>query len=519
MTVTTTSSRISYAGNGSTTAFSVPFYFLAAADLVVIRTTTAGVQTTLVLNTDYTVSGAGVPSGGTVTCTAAPALGQSLVIFRAPAETQTTDYQPNDPFPAETHERALDKLTMIAQRLKDLISRSLTLSDGDTSSASTQLPSPASNQLIGWDTSATGLQNVSPSSLLTIAGSSGFSTQTFSGTGAQTAFTLSANPGVIANLEVFIGGVRQTPTTNYTVSGTTLTFLVAPAAGTNNILARWGQTLGIGVPSDASVSTVKIADDAVTTPKILNDAVTSAKIVNDAVTTAKIANNAVTLAKTTMSTSRLLGRTTASAGAAEEIQASAPLVLVAGALSVTAATTSATGVVQLATAAEVQTGTDANKPVTPSTLRASGLVRATSQASTSGTVVDFTGIPSWVKRVTFMFDNVSTSGTSALQVQIGTSGGIETTGYVSSSQSTTLSTTGLLLTSGAAAANNYRGALTLTLLTGNTWVATCITARDDTVTNYAAGSKTLSASLERLRLTTFNGTDTFDAGTVNIMYE
>jgi hypothetical protein len=184
-----------------------------------------------------------------------------------------------------------------------------------------------------------------------------------------------------------------------------------------------------------------------------------------------------------------------------------------------AATDAATGVVELATTAEIQAGTDTTRAITPAGLRAGALVLETAKASTSGTTVDFTSIPSWARRIVVTFDGVSTSGTSALQVQLGDSGGIETTGYVSSSQGTTTSTTGLLVTSGAAAANNYRGALTLTLLTGNTWVATCITARDDTVVNYSAGSKTLSATLDRLRFTTFNGTDTFDAGTINILYE
>lgn len=261
MTVNTTTSRVAYAGNGSTTVFAIPFYFLSSSDLTVIRTASTGAQTTLVLNTDYTVSGAGVPAGGSVTCTVAPAVGQSLVIFRDPAATQLTDYQPNDPFPAETHERALDKLTMIAQRLKDLVTRSFTLSDGDVSGANTTLPSPSANKLIGWDTNALALQNVDPATLLTIVGSSGFVVQTFSGTGAQTAFTLSANPGVIANLEVYISGVRKVPTSDYTISGTTLTFTSAPPSGTNNILVRWGQTLGIGVPSDGSVTTAKLAFD------------------------------------------------------------------------------------------------------------------------------------------------------------------------------------------------------------------------------------------------------------------
>ena len=122
MTVSSTTSRVSYAGNGSTTAFAVPFKFLANSDLVVIKTT-GSTQTTLVLSTDYTVSGAGGTSG-TVTCTIAPAAGSTLVIYRDPAATQLVDYQANDPFPAETHETALDKLTMLVQRVKLVVTPS-----------------------------------------------------------------------------------------------------------------------------------------------------------------------------------------------------------------------------------------------------------------------------------------------------------------------------------------------------------------------------------------------------------
>lgn len=184
-----------------------------------------------------------------------------------------------------------------------------------------------------------------------------------------------------------------------------------------------------------------------------------------------------------------------------------------------AATDSYTGVVELATTAEVQTGTDTTRAVTPATLRAGSLVQGTVQNSTSGTSIDFTGIPSWVKRITVMFNGVSTNGTSSLQVQLGDSGGIETTGYVSSSQGTVFSTTGLIFTPGAVAVNNYSGAMTLTLMTGNTWTATSLLTRDDAATFYGAGVKALSATLDRLRITTFLGVDTFDAGQINILYE
>jgi len=117
MTVTTQTSSASYLGNGSTVAFTVPFYFLANTHLEVILRDAQGVETVQALTTNYTVTGAGVPAGGTVTMLVAPVTGTTLVIRRNVPLTQEVDYQENDPFPAATHELALDKLTMVAQQL------------------------------------------------------------------------------------------------------------------------------------------------------------------------------------------------------------------------------------------------------------------------------------------------------------------------------------------------------------------------------------------------------------------
>lgn len=230
MTVSSTTSRTSYAGNGATTAFNVPFYFLADADLVVIRTT-SGIDTTLVLNTDYTVTGAGVPAGGTVTTTTAPAVGSTLTIYRDPPATQPVDYQPNDAFPAETHERALDRVTMLVQRDRDLITRSVRLPDGDASGASVVLPAPSGGKLLGWNIGGTAIDNIDAGTLgaLVTYGTAYF--DTFTGNGSTTAFTLSANPGSLNNLIVAVNGLVQRPTTNYTYTGTTLNFVSAPANG------------------------------------------------------------------------------------------------------------------------------------------------------------------------------------------------------------------------------------------------------------------------------------------------
>lgn len=134
MTISSTTNRVSFTGNGVTTAFSFPYYFLADGDLVVIETVIlTGVQTTKTLTTHYTVAGAGVGAGGTVTMLTAPASTVTLTIYRDPARTQTVDLVENDPLPVEDSvEAPLDKLTMIAQRLSDRLDRSLQQPEGDT---------------------------------------------------------------------------------------------------------------------------------------------------------------------------------------------------------------------------------------------------------------------------------------------------------------------------------------------------------------------------------------------------
>lgn len=160
MSISSTASRVSYAGNGVTTAFSFPYKFDANADLVVIlRVNATGVETTQTITTHYTVSGAGSESGGTVTMLTAPTAAQTLVIYRDPAQTQVVDLVENDPLPAETLEDALDKLTMIAQRLKDRTERSIALTDGFSPSFSLTLPSDldqGANKVLLVNSTATG---------------------------------------------------------------------------------------------------------------------------------------------------------------------------------------------------------------------------------------------------------------------------------------------------------------------------------------------------------------------------
>jgi hypothetical protein len=177
----------------------------------------------------------------------------------------------------------------------------------------------------------------------------------------------------------------------------------------------------------------------------------------------------------------------------------------------------------VATNAEYVTGTDNTKLLTPLVARSRNIVQGTEVASTSGTSIDFTSIPSWVKRITVMLKGVSTNGSSLVQVQLGDSGGIENTGYLSSG-SIGSSPTQSNLTSGfnidnAANSSSVRSVVgTLVNFSGNTWIwASVGTATGSTITG--GGSKETSATLDRIRITTVNGTDTFDAGSINILYE
>jgi hypothetical protein len=153
-----------------------------------------------------------------------------------------------------------------------------------------------------------------------------------------------------------------------------------------------------------------------------------------------------------------------------------------------------------------------------------GITSGTAVASTSGVSIDFTGIPSWVKRVTVMFQGISTNGVTAPQIQIGSSTFV-TSGYLGAAMSgaeVTNNASGFLLNSSTFIATGVlSGGLMLSNLSGNIWVAYGSSGRSDIARGFALGGvlTTLAGALDRVRLTTVNGTDVFDAGSVNILYE
>lgn len=133
MTVSSETSRVVHVGDGDTGPFAISFYFLENADIRAIKVTIAdGTEDELLLDTDFTLEGAGEEDGGTLTLTEALSSDYRIVIFRDPSVTQETAYPPNDPFPSESHEQVADRLTMIAQRQAELVDRSIRQPDGDT---------------------------------------------------------------------------------------------------------------------------------------------------------------------------------------------------------------------------------------------------------------------------------------------------------------------------------------------------------------------------------------------------
>lgn len=248
-----------------------------------------------------------------------------------------------------------------------------------------------------------------------------------------------------------------TPAAPTAVSGTNTT-QVATTAFVKTAIDNYDAALTVSTAQieDLAVTTAKLADTAVTTAKIADSNITSDKIANASITTAKIADDNITPAKL-----------------------SQPLTM------------------------------------------------GTPVASTSGTSIDFNNIPSWVKRITVMWAGVSTNGTSNVIVQIGSSGGIKTSGYVGAGTSfaaagaTLAMSTGFLTSVDTQAAQTRNGSSVLTLLSNNTWTYTSVLGNPGATVGilWAGGHADLGATLDRIRITTVDGTDTFDAGSINILYE
>jgi hypothetical protein len=189
-----------------------------------------------------------------------------------------------------------------------------------------------------------------------------------------------------------------------------------------------------------------------------------------------------------------------------------------------------TGILQLATNGTTTAMTiDASQKVTfANPIQGGSITSGTAVASTSGVSIDFTSIPSWVKRITVMFQGVGTTGTSKVLIQLGDSGGIETSGYLGSvafadsNEVATNLSSGFISDNSTNAAGVRHGAFIISQVDAAAFSYVCfgnIGRSDLAAISTMGGSKALSAVLDRVRITTVGGTETFDAGNINVLFE
>jgi hypothetical protein len=244
MTVPSTARRAGpFSGNGVTTTFSFSFKTFAAGDLQVTRMNALGIETTLVLNSDYSVSlnvDQDTSPGGTITypLTGSPLpAGQKLTIIGDLDYEQTTDLLGGGAFNARVIEDTFDRTVIQIQQLEERLDRALTIPVG--SAANAQLPNPAPNELIGWDPTGGALQNFPLTGLPTAVAYGNHFYNIFTGNGSTTTFTLSGDPILLSNVMVAISGVVQLPGIDYTINDSDIMFTSAPPNGAS-VLVRYG---------------------------------------------------------------------------------------------------------------------------------------------------------------------------------------------------------------------------------------------------------------------------------------
>jgi hypothetical protein len=266
------SARVQYTATTNQTVFTVPFEFFANSDLKVYNGSTLLTFASSPANaSQYNVSGAGVTGGGTIALGSPGAsLGNIITIVRGVPIERTSDFPLSGPFNIEALNTTLDKMTVMLQDVDTKIEQRVPrLSENDTPNTLSAIPSidQRKNKLFYWDESG------QPSAIDAVGFSSVVAygsvvVNTFAGNGSTTAFTLSEDPSSINNLIITVNGVTQTPVNDYNIAGLTLTFVVAPPAGTE-ILARFARALPYNLfessTGSASIGHISTGSGAVST--------------------------------------------------------------------------------------------------------------------------------------------------------------------------------------------------------------------------------------------------------------
>jgi len=524
--------------NGVTTVFPYDFKILAAADLEV---SLDGVVKTL--TTDYTLSGVGDYAGGNVTMLSAPANGVTVVRRRNMAYIREVDYQDQGELPTDTLDDDQDAPILMIQQVAEGLSRAVSLPP-ESSGVSLELPTPGALQYLRWNAAADALESVllADVSLISLTAYAQTLLNAVDAAAARLVLGLSAPVTLASAATTDIGGQNSI---FVEISGTTgITSLGTNYNGPRFLRFTGSLTLThnattLNLPGAANIITVAGAT-AIAYPNSTGDGWNIHSY--HAGLTASSGNNTSTIYTTTGTSTAFVATPNPvlpanSAGASHILgfhvaPTGTPTLAVSGLTALPLKYRDNGGTLQTLTAdqAPINWQSPVYTDGTNWILRdiAGTIYAGTAQATTSGKSKDFTGIPAGTKRVTVQFVSVSTNGSSVPIVQMGTSGGVETSGYAAratefidpSTVATVSFTNGVPFSYGAAAAS-VNGQLVFTLQNSatNTWVFGGSTNSATNVTDLVNGSKSLAGALDRIRVTTVNGTDAFDAGSVNILYE
>ena len=248
MTIPSTARKAGpYIGTAAQTAWPFTFKVFAPEDIAVVVLNSTGVETTLALNTDYSVTlnpNQDTSPGGTVTypLTGNPLqIGSKLTIIGDLDYDQPLDLLDGGNFDPEAIENELDRIVMQIQQLREAVQRTIRVSVSTNTALNVTLPSPVPEHVIGWDQTGTAMRNYSLSDLVVTGVFADWLADTFTGDGIETTFGLQRAPGTVGNCDVSVDGQTYVPYVDFTVSGNALTFAVPPAAGAQ-ILARYGSS-------------------------------------------------------------------------------------------------------------------------------------------------------------------------------------------------------------------------------------------------------------------------------------
>ena len=262
MTISSTARKAGpFTGNGSATSFAFTFKVFSSADIAVTSATSAGVESLLVLDTDYTVTlnaNQDTSPGGSITypITGSPLpTGAKLTIVGDLDFDQPLDLPAGGNFSPIALENELDRIVMQIQQLDERADRGLTLPVN--SAANPVLPAAEAGEVLGWDQTASALVNYSIDELITSVTFADWTFDTFTGDGSATAFALGSNPGSLGNVDVTVNGLSMVPGVDFSLSGSTIAFTAAPGIG-DEILVRYGESAvqgGLTVTTERQLAT------------------------------------------------------------------------------------------------------------------------------------------------------------------------------------------------------------------------------------------------------------------------